>query len=273
MSDFSGFEKPKANFSPIPHELIAQLPRFKTLAELKIVLYVLRHTWGYQDDYKKITLDEFENGRKTKDGNRIDEGVGMTRPSIISGIKQAIEDGFLYSHSDDNDKARVKKFYSITEQGLKDFTSDVKKLNIGSKETLPRTEKETKDINEENNIALDAPSDSKQKPYYDAIVEVLNIHGGRNVNIEKMLSGKATNNGYKQFNLNLPVSLEEFKLWGIWHKEKYAGVTMVQSPEKIQSSIMAYRAEKSKVVKPSEPVTPSQSVSASQAMSNLLGEL
>lgn len=122
-------------------------------------------------------------------------------------------------------------------------------------------------------IALDAPSDSKQKPYYDAIVEVLNIHGGRNVNIEKMLSGKAANNGYKQFNLNPPVSLEEFKLWGVWHKEKYAGVTMVQSPEKIQSSIMAYRAEKSKVVQKSELVTPSQSVSASQAMSNLLGEL
>jgi len=34
------------------------------------VLYILRHTWGFQDTSKRITSDEFEHGRKRIDGTR-----------------------------------------------------------------------------------------------------------------------------------------------------------------------------------------------------------
>lgn len=151
MSEFDGFENPKENYSKLPHQLIKELHRFSSLAELKIVLYTLRHTWGYHDDYKKITLDEFENGRKERDGTRIDDGIGMTRPSIVDGIKRAIKDGFLFVHTDTQDSARTKKYYSLTSKGLKNFTPDVKKFNTSSKEILPRTEKDTEKETKETN--------------------------------------------------------------------------------------------------------------------------
>src|SRR5579859_3639283 len=96
-SPFGGFHSAKQNWSPLPHELIGALPTIKRLAVLKIVLYVLRHTWGYQeyDEGKRISLDEFMHGRKRRDGSRIDGGVGMDKEVIMDGIDKAVEQGFL----------------------------------------------------------------------------------------------------------------------------------------------------------------------------------
>ena len=136
MSKFQGFEEPKENWSKLPHQLIDALPEIKTIGEMKVVLYVLRHTWGYRDEYKRITMDEFENGRKRKDGTRLDSGTGLSKPTIRAGIKSAVEDGFLFVSTDITDPGRVKKLYSLAEYGGK-------KLYPRGKETLPRTEKET----------------------------------------------------------------------------------------------------------------------------------
>jgi hypothetical protein len=164
MSTFKGFESPKQNWSKLPHQLIDALPQVETIGEMKVIVYTLRHTWGYQDDYKKITLDEFENGRKKKDGSRIDSGTGLTKPTIINGIKRAISHGFLFEFVDTSDSARVKKFYSLTEEGLKDLTPGVKSFNTQSKEVLHRTEKETSeketsDISPPGEKPLSTPDD------------------------------------------------------------------------------------------------------------------
>jgi hypothetical protein len=142
---FQGFQSPQENWSKLPHQLIDALPQIETLGEMKIILYTLRHTWGFKDDYKKITLSEFQHGRKRRDGSRLDSGTGLTKPTIIDGIKRAISHGFLFEHVDTSDPARVKKFYSLVEEGLNFFTSGVKKFNPRGKESLHRTEKETKE--------------------------------------------------------------------------------------------------------------------------------
>ncbi len=166
MNKFNGFESPKQNWSKLPHQMIDALPQIKTLGEMKIILYTLRHTWGYRDDYKKITLDEFQHGRKKKDGSRIDNGTGLTKPTIVDGIKRAIKNGFLFEHVDTSDSARVKKFYSLTEEGLKDLTPGVKKFNTWGKDSLHRTEKETlernlRDITLEKKSSVGNLKDSK----------------------------------------------------------------------------------------------------------------
>lgn len=112
---FSGFSLPKQNWSKLPHELIDLLPTIDSLAELKCVLYVLRHTWGYAEYGipKRITTDEFANGRKRRDGSRIDKGTGLQPQAIRSGLNSAVEHGFLLVSEDDSDKARIRKFYCL----------------------------------------------------------------------------------------------------------------------------------------------------------------
>ncbi len=148
---FDGFDEPIENWSKLPHAFINALPIISTIAEMKVVLYILRHTWGYKefDLPKRITVDEFMNGRKDKNNNRMDHGTGLTEPSIRAGLEKATEHGFITVFMDDTDKARIVKAYMLkmSDQGEKvlpsDLASDSKSFTIGGENILPRSEKET----------------------------------------------------------------------------------------------------------------------------------
>ena len=112
---YAGFSKPEANFFRLPNEWTDITARITSLAELKLVEYVLKHTWGYSefDLVKKITTDEFMSGRKKKNGERIDQGTGLSKPSVIEGLNSAVKHGLLEVEIDDSDKARIKKYYKL----------------------------------------------------------------------------------------------------------------------------------------------------------------
>lgn len=150
MSDtlFTGFDEPLENWSKLPHAFIGALPLITSLAELKVVLYVLRHTWGYREyeTAKHITTDEFANGRKKKDGTRIDKGIGMSEPSIRSGVRSALEHGFIKVTVDSTDLARIEKAYQLNiheSERVKDLPPEGKEFTSGGKNVLPRSEKDT----------------------------------------------------------------------------------------------------------------------------------
>jgi hypothetical protein len=114
---FVGFTKEliQDTYFRMPAIWIDVCAEIDNLAELKVVQYVLRHTWGYQDyeGMKHITIDEFVNGRKRRDGSRIDSGTGLSESAVREGIERAIKHGFLLCAIDDSDKARIKKYYAL----------------------------------------------------------------------------------------------------------------------------------------------------------------
>ena len=137
---FCGFVPPVSNYFRMPNEWINICADINNLAELKIVQYVLRHTLGYQEydgTPKKITVDEFMHGKKRKDGSRIDKGTGLSKPSVIQGLKYAIEHGYLTCDTDETDKARITKSYALK---MMHPSSEVKDLypTSRSKESLPQ---------------------------------------------------------------------------------------------------------------------------------------
>lgn len=114
---FEGFFNPTmfvVGFTQLPHEFIENLHKIESIAEIKVILYVMRHTWGFQefDTWKHLTTDEFMYGRMTKDG-RMDNGTGLSKVSVITGIEKAIEHGFLLCRVDNHDLARVRKSYKL----------------------------------------------------------------------------------------------------------------------------------------------------------------
>lgn len=112
---FEGFIPPVDDFFRLPTTWIDICADIDNLTELKVVQYVLRHTWGYQDfeGNRKITTDEFMSGRKRKDGTRIDKGTGLSDRGVKNGIALAIQHGYLVCETDDSDKGRIKKYYSL----------------------------------------------------------------------------------------------------------------------------------------------------------------
>jgi predicted RNA-binding Zn-ribbon protein involved in translation (DUF1610 family) len=94
MSEFSGFVAPTT--TDTPNELFdIVLPRINNLAELKVVLYIIRRTFGFHKQIDWIALSQFEHGIVTKDGQRLDDGVGLARKTIVMGLERGVNDGYL----------------------------------------------------------------------------------------------------------------------------------------------------------------------------------
>jgi hypothetical protein len=111
---FEGFDPPESNFWRLPNNWFDLVAGFTSWAEHKVVEYILRHTWGY-NEYgvsKLITMDEFMHGRKRRDGSRMDAGCGMAENSIKKGIADAVSHGFLIVEVDSRDLGRIRKFYA-----------------------------------------------------------------------------------------------------------------------------------------------------------------
>ena len=158
VGGFPGFQNPDRNWSKLPHALIGALPIIETMSELKVIMYVLRHTWGYQEFgvTKRITLDEFQHGRKLKDGSRMDSGTGLSLNAVKNGVKQAVAHGFLVRESENHrDRGRQSHVYCLRMSnsasrvsksdilGVKDRSPDDQGLTPTLSEFTPRSEKET----------------------------------------------------------------------------------------------------------------------------------
>ena len=159
---FSGFVIPTSNYFRLPNCWTDITASITSLAELKVVEYVARHTWGYQEYgiKKVICIDEFMYGRKRTDGSRMDKGTGLSKQSVIDGIRRGVADGYLEEEIDDTDRGRVHKSYTIRmsknltsgvqnsdpksrPQMSKSLTPDVQNPDSDGLKTGHRSEKET----------------------------------------------------------------------------------------------------------------------------------
>ncbi len=90
---FDGFEGP--NGTIVPDALFDILMPELTEAELKVLLYVVRRTFGFKKDSDSISASQMINGIKTRDGRVLDKGTGLSKGSVWRGIAGLIEKGVL----------------------------------------------------------------------------------------------------------------------------------------------------------------------------------
>src|SRR3954464_3417901 len=83
--DFAGFVSP--HYTQVPDEVFDLLMPYLTEAELKVLLYIVRRTFGFKKDSDAISLTQLTEGITRKDGTHLDYGSGMSRPAVLRGIK------------------------------------------------------------------------------------------------------------------------------------------------------------------------------------------
>ena len=91
MSDsgyvFRGFASPR--YTQTPNELFDELlaPGWLTEAELRVLLYIIRRTFGFSKDADAISLSQLTEGIVTGDGRRLDHGAGVGRDAASRAVK------------------------------------------------------------------------------------------------------------------------------------------------------------------------------------------
>ncbi len=90
---YSGFSSP--NGTIVPDDVFDVIAPELTEAELRVLLYVVRRTFGFKKNADAISLGQLCNGIKTRDGRVLDRGTGMSRSAVIRGAQGLVEKGIL----------------------------------------------------------------------------------------------------------------------------------------------------------------------------------
>ncbi len=81
---FQGFASP--NYTMVPDEVFDQLLSELSGAELKVLLYIIRRTFGFKRESDNISLSQMLGGLKSSDGRILDRGVGITKKTLLGAL-------------------------------------------------------------------------------------------------------------------------------------------------------------------------------------------
>src|SRR5688572_9834944 len=90
---YEGFSSPNGT---IVHDDVFDvlLPQL-TDPELRVLLYIIRRTFGFKKDSDNISLKQMVEGIRTKDGRVLDGGAGISKASVARGLKGLAEKGII----------------------------------------------------------------------------------------------------------------------------------------------------------------------------------
>jgi Bacteriophage replication protein O len=92
---FRGYTKP--NYTPVPDELFdEQLPDLSG-AELKVLLYIIRRTFGFKKESDNISLNQLLHGITTKEDVVLDRGTGLSKKTLLDTLRNLIEKNLILS--------------------------------------------------------------------------------------------------------------------------------------------------------------------------------
>src|SRR5918992_4627227 len=82
---FQGFQFPTT--TSVPDEVFDVLMPQLSGAELKVLLYICRTTFGFKKASDSISLSQIAHGLTTRDGRVLDGGTGLSKRHVINALK------------------------------------------------------------------------------------------------------------------------------------------------------------------------------------------
>jgi phage replication O-like protein O len=82
---FPGFQFPTT--TPVPDEVFDVLMPQLSGAELKVLMYICRRTFGFKKESDSISLHQIATGITTRDGRVLGGGTGLCKRHVIRALK------------------------------------------------------------------------------------------------------------------------------------------------------------------------------------------
>jgi hypothetical protein len=99
---FSGFAFP--NSTSVPDQLFDELMPYLSGAELKVLLYIIRRTYGFKKSRDDISLSQMVNGIKKKNGEVLDKGTGLGKASVARALNSLEQKNIILRQRRSNSK-------------------------------------------------------------------------------------------------------------------------------------------------------------------------
>lgn len=188
---FPGFISPF--YTQVPDVVFDELLPILSGAELKVLMYIMRRTFGFKKNRDNISLSQMVNGIKTKDGQVLDSGTGLGKSSVTRSLTGLEKKNIITRKRRSNDK----KGYEATTYGLNiiDARQENGTNTSGEETNRPLSQNETRGGLSQNETRLvpkwDIQETVKQETEQQHVVVDLLIEKG----ISKVVAKKLT----KQF--------------------------------------------------------------------------
>ena len=85
---FRGFQRP--SYTQVPDELFDELLTTLSGAELKVLLYIIRRTFGFKRESDAISISQMMSGITRHDGRILDRGVGLSKPTLLAALRTLV---------------------------------------------------------------------------------------------------------------------------------------------------------------------------------------
>jgi DNA-binding transcriptional ArsR family regulator len=86
---FGGWITP--NFIMIPDQFFDEVMPHLSEAELRVLLYIMRRTFGFTKAQDNISLSQMVDGITAHDGQMLDGGCGLSKSAVAKGLKILLE--------------------------------------------------------------------------------------------------------------------------------------------------------------------------------------
>src|SRR5688572_1052422 len=90
---FEGFGAP--NTTPVPDVVFDVLAPALGEAELRVLLYIVRRTFGFKKAADTISLRQMVNGIVRRDGSVLDRGTGLTKSGVTKALRGLLAKGII----------------------------------------------------------------------------------------------------------------------------------------------------------------------------------
>jgi hypothetical protein len=171
---FRGFLSP--NTTPIPDQLFDELLPVLGGAELKVLLYICRRTFGFKKESDNISLNQMLRGITRKDGTQLDAGVGLSKPTLLRSLKSLTAKRIVLTER----RGSVKKGHEATNYRLNVRAAPLgKRMNLGEAQnfTKPLVKKFNLEQQTVSKKQLDNSVNGSQKTLLKALPDLLQEQG------------------------------------------------------------------------------------------------
>lgn len=153
---FEGFQGPK--YTQTPNEIFDKLfqPGLLTEAELRVLFYIVRRTFGWSKDSDAISLTQLTDGIVRHDGVRLDWGAGVKRPAASRAVQGLERKGIIVVErvrtAEKGDQATIYRLRMKDDPGFPKETPPVSLGNRGgfSEETPGGSAKSPAPVSQRN---------------------------------------------------------------------------------------------------------------------------
>ena len=112
FSGFQGFDNPTT--TPTPDLLFDHIMQELNQAELKVLLYIIRRTFGFKKKFDDISLNQLVDGIRTKEGKVLDRGTGLSKSAVARALRALKEKHLIEATQNmDPEKGYLPTTYSL----------------------------------------------------------------------------------------------------------------------------------------------------------------